>query len=59
MKKYDAIIIGSGQAGTPLAKKLAQAGWKTALVEQDKVGGTCVNYGCTPTKRIRRTARRF
>ena len=57
MKKYDAIIIGSGQAGTPLAKKLAQAGWKTALVEQDKVGGTCVNYGCTPTKTMVASAR--
>lgn len=52
MKKYDAIIIGSGQAGTPLAKKLAQAGWKTALVEKRWVGGTCVNDGCTPTKTL-------
>jgi len=50
MKIYDAIIIGSGQGGTPLAKKLAKAGWKTALVEKSYVGGTCVNVGCTPTK---------
>ncbi len=50
MKHYDAIIIGSGQGGTPLAKKLAQKGWKTALVEKQFVGGTCVNVGCTPTK---------
>ena len=50
MKKYDAIIIGSGQGGTPLAKKLAAAGYKTALVERRWVGGTCVNDGCTPTK---------
>src|SRR5699024_7645083 len=50
MKIYDAIIIGSGQGGTPLAKKLAKAGWKTALVEKSYAGGTCVNVGCTPTK---------
>lgn len=50
MKKFDAIIIGSGQGGTPLAKKLALQGWNTALVEMDHIGGTCVNIGCTPTK---------
>ncbi len=50
MKKYDAIIIGSGQAGGPLAKKLALAGKKTALIEKRWIGGTCVNDGCTPTK---------
>ncbi|EOR93319.1 PF00070 family, FAD-dependent NAD(P)-disulfide oxidoreductase [Arcticibacter svalbardensis MN12-7] len=50
MKTYDAIIIGSGQGGTPLAKKLAKAGWKTALIEKQYIGGTCVNVGCTPTK---------
>ena len=50
IKHYDAIIIGSGQAGTPLAKKLAIAGKKTALIEKSSVGGTCVNVGCTPTK---------
>jgi len=50
MKKYDAIIIGAGQAGVPLAKKLAKAGKKTALIEKRFVGGTCVNDGCTPTK---------
>jgi pyruvate/2-oxoglutarate dehydrogenase complex dihydrolipoamide dehydrogenase (E3) component len=47
---YDAIIIGSGQAGTPLSTALAAAGWRTALVEREHVGGTCVNEGCTPTK---------
>src|SRR5258708_2709366 len=47
---YNAIIIGSGQAGNPLAKKLAAAGWKTAVIEKKWVGGTCVNVGCTPTK---------
>ncbi|ASU32054.1 mercuric reductase [Mucilaginibacter xinganensis] len=50
MKQYDAIIIGSGQAGGPLAKKLAAAGKKTAIIEKRWVGGTCVNDGCTPTK---------
>jgi len=50
MDTYDAIIIGSGQGGTPLAKKLAKAGWKTALIEKEHAGGTCVNVGCTPTK---------
>jgi pyruvate/2-oxoglutarate dehydrogenase complex dihydrolipoamide dehydrogenase (E3) component len=50
MTKYDAILIGAGQAGTPLARKLAKAGWKTALIERKWVGGTCVNVGCTPTK---------
>lgn len=50
MKQYDAIIIGSGQGGTPLARKLAKQGWKTALVERRHVGGSCVNIGCTPTK---------
>jgi pyruvate/2-oxoglutarate dehydrogenase complex dihydrolipoamide dehydrogenase (E3) component len=50
MKTYDTIVIGSGQAGGPLAKKLALAGKKTALIERRYVGGTCVNDGCTPTK---------
>ncbi len=52
MTKYDAIIIGSGQAGNPLAKKLAAAGWKTAIIEKKWTGGTCVNVGCTPTKTL-------
>lgn len=47
---FDAIIIGSGQSGTPLARTLAGAGWKVALVEREHVGGTCINDGCTPTK---------
>jgi len=52
MKEFDAIIIGSGQAGTPLARKLAKSGWKTAIIEKRLVGGTCVNDGCTPTKAL-------
>lgn len=50
MKTYDAIVIGAGQAGSPLAKKLALAGKKTALIERRYIGGTCINDGCTPTK---------
>jgi pyruvate/2-oxoglutarate dehydrogenase complex dihydrolipoamide dehydrogenase (E3) component len=48
--KYDAIIIGSGQAGTPLAGAFSEAGHKTALIERSHIGGCCVNEGCTPTK---------
>lgn len=46
----DALIIGSGQAGGPLASALAKAGKRTVLVEREHLGGTCVNEGCTPTK---------
>ena len=48
--RYDAIVIGSGQAGTPLCQALARAGMRTALIERVHVGGTCVNEGCSPTK---------
>src|SRR6202162_5012085 len=48
--KYDAIIIGSGQAGNPLAYRLADVGWQVALIEKGNLGGTCINTGCTPTK---------
>src|ERR1700739_416290 len=47
---YDAIVIGSGQGGTPLSQALANAGLHTALIEKIHVGGTCINEGCTPTK---------
>lgn len=47
---YDAIIIGSGQAANPLAQALSAKGKRTALIERAVVGGTCRNYGCTPTK---------
>ena len=49
---YDALVIGSGQAGPFLAVELAKAGWKTALIEREHLGGTCVNDGCTPTKTL-------
>jgi pyruvate/2-oxoglutarate dehydrogenase complex dihydrolipoamide dehydrogenase (E3) component len=48
--KYDAIIVGSGQAGNPLAYRLADLGWSVALIEKKNLGGTCINVGCTPTK---------
>ena len=48
--KYDAIIIGSGQAGNPLSSALTEHGWSVALIEKSYLGGTCINTGCTPTK---------
>jgi pyruvate/2-oxoglutarate dehydrogenase complex dihydrolipoamide dehydrogenase (E3) component len=55
--QYQAVVIGSGQGGNPLCKALAQAGMRTALVEREHVGGTCVNEGCTPTKTMVASAR--
>ncbi|HKI57748.1 MAG TPA: mercuric reductase [Trueperaceae bacterium] len=55
--RYDAIVIGSGQGGGPLAGALAKAGRHVALVESEHVGGTCVNEGCTPTKTMIASAR--
>src|ERR1700675_1202570 len=55
--QYQAVVIGSGQGGNPLCKALAQAGMRTALVEREHVGGTCVNEGCTPTKTMGASAR--
>jgi pyruvate/2-oxoglutarate dehydrogenase complex dihydrolipoamide dehydrogenase (E3) component len=66
--KIDVIVIGSGQAGVPLAARLARAGRRVVIAERKKLGGTCVNYGCTPTKtmvasahaaHVARTAARF
>lgn len=59
MKNFDAIIIGSGQAGTPLAFKLASEGNKVAFIEKEEFGGTCVNDGCIPTKAYVASARRI
>lgn len=49
---YDAAIIGTGQAGPSLANRLSQAGWKVAVIERGRFGGTCVNTGCMPTKTL-------
>ena len=54
---YDALIVGVGQAGNPLATALAKSGKRVALIERDVVGGTCVNRGCTPTKTMIASAR--
>jgi pyruvate/2-oxoglutarate dehydrogenase complex dihydrolipoamide dehydrogenase (E3) component len=48
--KYEAIVVGSGQGGNPLAYRLADLGWPVALIEKKYLGGTCINTGCTPTK---------
>ena len=55
-ENFDAIIIGSGQAGNPLAKDLASSGWKVAVVERSYAGGSCINYGCTPSKTMAASA---
>jgi pyruvate/2-oxoglutarate dehydrogenase complex dihydrolipoamide dehydrogenase (E3) component len=56
-ERYDAIVIGTGQAGPPLAVRLAQSGRRTAIIERKRVGGTCVNVGCIPTKTLIASAR--
>ncbi|MBV1799907.1 FAD-containing oxidoreductase [Siccirubricoccus sp. G192] len=56
-RQFEAIVIGSGQAGPPLAVRLARSGLKTALIEREHLGGTCVNDGCIPTKTLVASAR--
>src|SRR5215470_9719837 len=56
-KKYDAIVIGTGQAGPSLAVQLAGTGMKVAIIERKRFGGTCVNNGCIPTKTLVASAR--
>src|SRR5256714_14638223 len=55
--KYDAIVIGTGQAGPSLAVRLADTGMKVAIIERKRFGGTCVNNGCIPTKTLVARAR--
>src|SRR5256885_5887920 len=57
MHQYEVVIIGGGQAGVPLAFALASAGKRTALIERKHLGGSCVNFGCTPTKAAIASAR--
>lgn len=57
MEKYDAIIIGAGQSGMPMAKSIAKKGLKVALIEKRELGGTCINDGCSPTKTMVASAR--
>jgi pyruvate/2-oxoglutarate dehydrogenase complex dihydrolipoamide dehydrogenase (E3) component len=54
---YDAIVIGAGQSGGPLSTELAKSGRRTAIIERQHVGGTCINEGCTPTKTMVASAR--
>ncbi|MGE5335274.1 MAG: mercuric reductase [Nitrososphaerota archaeon] len=56
-EQYDCLVLGSGQAGGPLSTALANAGRKTAIIEREHVGGTCINEGCTPTKTMVASAR--
>ena len=56
MPNYDAIIIGAGQSGPALARRLVAAGRKVAIIERKLFGGTCVNTGCTPTKTLAASA---
>src|SRR5919106_1881861 len=55
--RFDILIIGAGQAGIPLAHDLAKAGKRVALAEEKDLGGSCVNFGCTPTKAVIASAR--
>lgn len=59
IRKFDTIVIGSGQAGTPLVFKLVSQGHKVAFIEKEHLGGTCLNVGCTPTKTYVASARRM
>jgi len=52
MADYDAIVIGTGQSGPALARRLVAADWRVAIIERKLFGGTCVNTGCTPTKAL-------
>ena len=52
MPNHDAIVIGTGQSGPALARRLVAAGQKVAVIERKFFGGTCVNTGCTPTKAL-------
>ena len=56
-EKFDAIIIGTGQSGPPLAARMTREGMKTAIIERKLFGGTCVNVGCIPTKTLVASAR--
>ncbi|HJZ38107.1 MAG TPA: FAD-dependent oxidoreductase, partial [Solirubrobacterales bacterium] len=55
-KTYDAIVLGAGPAGEVVAGRLAEAGWKVAIVEKDLIGGECSYYACMPSKALLRPA---
>jgi len=58
-ERFQLIVIGAGPGGYPLALRAAKQGWKVALVERDEVGGTCLNWGCIPTKALLASAKGF
>jgi pyruvate/2-oxoglutarate dehydrogenase complex dihydrolipoamide dehydrogenase (E3) component len=58
IQQYDAVVIGTGQAGPPLARRLAAAGMTVAVIERGAFGGTCVSTGCIPTKTLIRHRQR-
>src|SRR3954447_23521985 len=58
MDEFDAVMLGSGQAANPLSSAFTKAGKRVAVVERALVAGTCINYGCTPTKTMVASARR-
>ena len=57
--QFDLIVVGSGPGGYATAIRGAQLGMKTAIVERDKLGGICLNWGCIPTKALLRTSEVF
>ncbi len=59
MNSHDLIIIGGGPAGYPLALRAAKKGWKVALIDGDQIGGTCLNWGCIPTKALLSSAKGY
>src|SRR5512139_3625818 len=58
MKKYDVVVIGAGDVGLGIAFNASSKGLKVALIDKGMVGGTCINYGCVPSKTLIHTADR-
>ena len=56
MKEYDVVVIGSGPGGYTTAIRASQLGFKTAIIERDRLGGVCLNWGCIPTKALLKNA---
>ena len=56
MNEYDIVVIGSGPGGYTTAVRASQLGFKTAIIERDRLGGVCLNWGCIPTKALLKNA---